>query len=60
MAAAANRLAEVGGGVTVWKDGREIALVELPVAGLMSDSPAPRSRRRRRPWSPRWPTAAAR
>ena len=40
MAAAANRLAEVGGGVTVWKDGREIALVELPVAGLMSDSPA--------------------
>jgi adenine deaminase len=40
MAAAANRLAEVGGGITVWKDGREIALVELPVAGLMSDSPA--------------------
>ena len=40
MAAAANRLAEVGGGVTVWKDGTEIALVELPVAGLMSDSPA--------------------
>ncbi len=37
MAAAANRLAEVGGGVTVWKDGRELALVELPVAGLMSD-----------------------
>ncbi len=40
MAKAANRLAEVGGGVTVWKDGREIALVELPIAGLMSDSPA--------------------
>lgn len=40
MAAAANRLAEVGGGVTVWKDGAEIALVELPIAGLMSDSPA--------------------
>ncbi len=40
MATAANRLAEVGGGVTVWKDGAEIALVELPVAGLMSDSPA--------------------
>jgi adenine deaminase len=40
MAAAANRLAEVGGGVTVWKDETEIALVELPVAGLMSDSPA--------------------
>ena len=40
MAASANRLGEVGGGVTVWKDGAEIALVELPIAGLMSDSPA--------------------
>jgi adenine deaminase len=40
MAAAANRLAQVGGGVSVWKDGAEIALVELPIAGLMSDSPA--------------------
>ena len=40
MAAAANRLGEVGGGVTVFKDGEEIALVELPIAGLMSDSPA--------------------
>ncbi len=40
MAAAANRLGQVGGGVTVWKDGKELALVELPIAGLMSDSPA--------------------
>lgn len=40
MAAAANRLGQVGGGVTVWKDGAEIALVELPIAGLMSDRPA--------------------
>ncbi len=40
MAAAANRLGEVGGGVTVWKDGEEIALVELPIAGLMNDRPA--------------------
>jgi len=40
MAAAANRLSEVGGGVTVWKDGAELALVELPIAGLMSDEPA--------------------
>jgi adenine deaminase len=40
MAAAANRLGEVGGGVTVWKDGAELALVELPIAGLMSDCPA--------------------
>ncbi len=40
MALAANRLAEVGGGVTLWRDGVELALVELPIAGLMSDSPA--------------------
>lgn len=40
MAAAANRLGDVGGGVTVFKNGQEIALVELPIAGLMSDSPA--------------------
>ena len=36
MAAAANRLRDVGGGITVFKDGREAALVELPIAGLMS------------------------
>jgi adenine deaminase len=30
----------VCGGITVFKDGKEIALVELPVAGLMSDEPA--------------------
>ena len=40
MALAANRLGEVGGGITVFQDGVEIALVELPIAGLMSDSPA--------------------
>lgn len=40
MAQAANRLGKVGGGVTVWQDGQEIALIELPIAGLMSDSPA--------------------
>ena len=40
MAAAANRLGDVGGGVAVWKDGAELALVELPIAGLMSDRPA--------------------
>ncbi|KAG1647423.1 Adenine deaminase [Nymphon striatum] len=40
MALAANRLADVGGGVSVWKDGEELALVELPIAGLMSDRPA--------------------
>jgi adenine deaminase len=40
MALAANRLGEVGGGVTLWRDGAEAALVPLPIAGLMSDSPA--------------------
>jgi adenine deaminase len=36
MALAANRLGEIGGGVTVFRDGKQIALVELPIAGLMS------------------------
>ena len=36
MAAAANRLGEIGGGVVVFREDREIALVELPIAGLMS------------------------
>ncbi|NKW91056.1 adenine deaminase [Rhodobacteraceae bacterium R_SAG9] len=40
MAMAANRLGDVGGGVTVIRDGEELALVELPIAGLMSDAPA--------------------
>ena len=40
MALAANRLAEVGGGITIFKDGAEQALVELPIAGLMSNEPA--------------------
>ena len=40
MAKAAMRLGEAGGGVSIWKDGVEIALVELPIAGLMSDRPA--------------------
>ena len=40
MALASNRLAEVGGGITIFRDGAELALVELPIAGLMSDSPA--------------------
>ena len=40
MALAANRLREVGGGVTLYRDGEELALVELPIAGLMSDQPA--------------------
>ena len=40
MALAANRLGAVGGGVVVYKEGAEIALVELPIAGLMSDERA--------------------
>jgi adenine deaminase len=40
MALAANRLAETGGGVVLFSKGRELALVEMPVAGLMSDERA--------------------
>jgi adenine deaminase len=40
MALAANRLGEVGGGVVVFAGGRELALVRLPIAGLMSDQRA--------------------
>ncbi len=40
MALAANRLRALGGGVTVWREGRELAHVALPIAGLMSDAPA--------------------
>lgn len=42
MALAANRLGELGGGVTFWRDGCEAAHIALPIAGLMSDSPAAR------------------
>lgn len=41
MAAAANLLGDIGGGVTVFRDGAELATVALPIAGLMSDLPAP-------------------
>jgi adenine deaminase len=40
MALAANRLAEVGGGVVIFSKGEELALVEMPIAGLMSDERA--------------------
>ena len=40
MALAANRLGEVGGGIVIYRDGKELALVDLPIAGLMSDQPA--------------------
>ena len=40
MALAANRLREVGGGIVIFRDGQERALVKLPIAGLMSDQPA--------------------
>ncbi len=40
MAAAANRLGEIGGGAVVFRDGAEAACLPLPVAGLMSDRPA--------------------
>ena len=40
MAQAANALVRAGGGVVVVREGRVIALVELPIGGLMSDEPA--------------------
>jgi adenine deaminase len=40
MAQAANILKAIGGGVVVISDGKELARVELPIAGLMSDEPA--------------------
>ncbi len=40
MALAANRLREVGGGVCLFREGGELAMVEMPIAGLMSDEPS--------------------
>lgn len=40
MALAANHLRSLGGGITIFKDGTELATIDLPIAGLMSDSPA--------------------
>jgi adenine deaminase len=40
MAEAANILKRVGGGVVVVSEGKQLALVELPIAGLMSDEAA--------------------
>lgn len=40
MAATANKLAAIGGGVCVVRDGRVRALLPLPIAGLISDRPA--------------------
>ena len=40
MALAANRLGEVGGGIVVFSRGEQLALIEMPIAGLMSDERA--------------------
>jgi adenine deaminase len=40
MALAANELQKVGGGQIVVREGKVTALVNLPIAGLMSDEPA--------------------
>ena len=40
MATAANKLGEVGGGIVVVSGGEILALVELPIAGLMSNERA--------------------
>lgn len=41
MAAAVNRVAEIGGGIVVVRDGAVKAEVPLPIAGLMTDRPLP-------------------
>ena len=40
MAAAANKIIDMGGGNVVVKDGEDIARMALPIAGLMADFPA--------------------
>jgi len=40
MAAAVAHLADIQGGITVFRNGAELATVPLPIAGLMSDRPA--------------------
>ncbi|WP_298858750.1 adenine deaminase [uncultured Sulfitobacter sp.] len=40
MALATNHLRQLGGGITIFKDDTELATIDLPIAGLMSDSPA--------------------
>ena len=39
MAAAVNRVVELGGGIVVWDGGAPIAEVPLAIAGIMSDEP---------------------
>jgi len=39
MALAANALAEVGGGMAIYRAGERLAMLELPVAGLISEEP---------------------
>ncbi|HJB52102.1 MAG TPA: adenine deaminase [Candidatus Oscillibacter pullicola] len=41
MAAAANRVVELNGGIVVWDGGKPVAEVPLAIAGIMSDEPLP-------------------
>ena len=41
MAAAANRVVELNGGIVVWDQGAPVAGVPLAIAGIMSDEPLP-------------------
>ena len=41
MARAVNRVAEMGGGIAVVRDGAVKAEIPLPIAGLMTDKPLP-------------------
>ncbi|KXB03918.1 hypothetical protein AKJ47_01495 [candidate division MSBL1 archaeon SCGC-AAA261G05] len=54
MALAANKLAEVGGGVIVVKNGEILALVKLPIVGLMADKPLAETHKRMKRVSEAW------
>lgn len=54
MAVAANKLAEVGGGVVTVREGEILRLLKLPIGGLMSDQPLERTREKMSKLSKSW------
>jgi adenine deaminase len=54
MAVAVNKIAEKGGGVIAVENGKTLSMVELPIAGLMSDQPIEKVCRRLESLSEAW------
>ncbi|KXA90232.1 adenosine deaminase, partial [candidate division MSBL1 archaeon SCGC-AAA259B11] len=54
MAVAANKLAEVGGGVVTVREGEILRFLKLPIGGLMSDQPLERTREKMSKLSKSW------